>query len=130
MTLLPVLPITIPLAGAVLCMLFRRSLTVQKWITIAFSFLILLTSLCLMVHTCDGTIAVMHFGSWTAPFGITLAVDMLSSVMLVLVGLLAVGVSIYACFDLDQPRMQFGFFPAGADFADGGERGVCDRRSV
>ena len=111
MTLLPVLPITIPLAGAVLCMLFRRSLTVQKVITIAFSFLILLTAICLMVHTRDGTIAVMHVGNWTAPFGITLAVDMLSSVMLVLVGLLAVGVSVYACFDLDQPRMQFGFFP-------------------
>ena len=111
MTLLPVLPITIPLAGAVLCMLFRRSLTVQKWITIAFSFLILLTALCLMAHTCGGTIAVMNVGNWDAPFGITLAVDMLSSVMLVLVGLLAVGVSVYACFDLDRPRMQFGFFP-------------------
>ncbi|VGO17332.1 Na(+)/H(+) antiporter subunit D [Pontiella desulfatans] len=111
MTLLPSLPITIPLAGAVLCMLFRRSIAVQKAIAFCTSAIILLTSLCIMAHTKNGTIAVMNVGSWQAPFGITLAIDMLSSVMLVLVGLLAVGVSAYACFDLDRPRMQLGFFP-------------------
>lgn len=111
MTLLPALPIIIPLAGAVLCMLCRKSLGLQKFFALAFSTLILLVALCLMAHTRDGTIAVMHVGGWQAPFGITLVVDMLSSVMLLLTGLLAVGVSVYACFDLDRPRMQFGFFP-------------------
>jgi len=111
MNLLPVLPITIPLAGAVLCMLLRKNIAVQKAITLVTSFTILLVSLVIMAQTKDGTIAVMHVGSWQAPFGITLAIDMLSSVMLVLVGLLAVGVSWYACFDLDPTRMKFGFFP-------------------
>jgi len=37
--------------------------------------------------------------------------DMLSSIMLVLGGLMALAVSIYACFDLDQPRIRFGFYP-------------------
>jgi multicomponent Na+:H+ antiporter subunit D len=111
MTLLPVLPITIPLAGAVLCMLFRKRLSVQKVIALATSLAMLLIAICLMVHTRGGDLAVMNVGDWQAPFGITLAVDMLSSVMLVLSGLLAVGVSVYACCDLDQPRMQFGFFP-------------------
>jgi multicomponent Na+:H+ antiporter subunit D len=111
MTLLPSLPITIPLAGAVLCMLFRKSVAVQKAIAFATSIVILLTSIYIMVQTRDGTIAVMNVGGWQAPFGISLAIDMLSSVMLVLVGLLAVGVSWYACFDLDAARMQFGFFP-------------------
>jgi multicomponent Na+:H+ antiporter subunit D len=111
MTVLPSLPITIPLAGAVLCMLFRRNIGVQKAIALFTSFLILLTSLFIFAATKDGTIAVMNVGDWPAPFGITLAIDMLSSVMLLLVGLLGVGVSAYACFDLDEPRMQFGFFP-------------------
>ncbi|MDF7801783.1 proton-conducting transporter membrane subunit [Pontiellaceae bacterium B1224] len=111
MTLLPSLPITIPLAGAVLCMLFRRNIRAQKGIALFTSFLILLTSLTIFASTKDGTIAVMNVGDWPAPFGITLAIDMLSSVMLLLVGLLAVGVSAYACFDLDEPRMKFGFFP-------------------
>lgn len=111
MILLPVLPIVVPLAGAVACMLFRRSLAMQKAIALLFSTLILLTALGLMAQTRGGTIAVMNVGSWPAPFGITLAVDMLSSVMLVLAGLLAVGVSTYACFDLDAPRIKYGFFP-------------------
>ena len=111
MTLLPAFPIIIPLGGAVLCMLLRRSVTAQKVIAGSTALGILLTAICLMVHTQDGTIAVLNAGSWPAPYGITLAVDMLSSVMLLLTGLLAVGVSVYAMFDVDLPRMQYGFFP-------------------
>jgi multicomponent Na+:H+ antiporter subunit D len=111
MSLLPVLPVIIPLAGAILCMLCRRSLALQKVLAITVSTLLLLTAICLMVHTREGAIAVMNVGNWQAPFGITLAVDMLSSIMLVLGGLLALAVSVYACFDLDQPRIKFGFFP-------------------
>lgn len=111
MTLLPVLPIIVPLAGAILCMLFRRSVALQKAIAVGVSTLILLVAGCLMAHTADGTIAVMNVGSWEAPFGISLTIDMLSSLMLVLAGLMAVAVSIYTCFDLDQPRIKFGFFP-------------------
>ncbi len=111
MTLLPALPIVVPLAGAVLCMLLRKNIAAQKAIALATSFLILLVSLVIMAQTKDGTIAVMHVGGWRAPLGITLAIDMLSSVMLLLVGLLAVGVSVYTLFDLDAPRTRFGFYP-------------------
>ena len=87
-----------------------------------------------MIHTHEGTVVVMHVGGWTAPYGITLAVDMLSSVMLVLAGLLALTVSVYACFDLDEARVRFGFFPGkvredpqgaqpGSGFRTGGQEG-------
>jgi multicomponent Na+:H+ antiporter subunit D len=111
MTLLPALPIIIPLAGAVLCMLFRRNSAVQRDLALTVSILLLIVAVGLMAYTRDGTIAVMHVGGWDAPLGITLAIDMLSSVMLVMAGLLAVAVSAYACFDLDTPRVKFGFFP-------------------
>ena len=45
MTLLPALPITIPLAGAVLCMLARKHIGLQKVIALITSVVILLTSL-------------------------------------------------------------------------------------
>jgi multicomponent Na+:H+ antiporter subunit D len=111
MILLPVLPIIIPLAGAVLCMLLRRNPALQRFLAVSVSVLLLGVALCLMIHTHEGTVVVMHVGGWTAPYGITLAVDMLSSVMLVLAGLLALTVSVYACFDLDEARVRFGFFP-------------------
>jgi multicomponent Na+:H+ antiporter subunit D len=111
MILLPVLPIIIPLAGAILCMLFRQSLQAQKVLAVIFSITMLLISVTLLVAVRGGEIAVMNVGGWPAPFGITLVVDMLAAVMLVLGGLMAVAVSIYACFDLDEGRVRFGFFP-------------------
>ena len=111
MTILPLLPVIVPLAGAVMCMLSRRSLGLQKTFAVVFSTLLLLVSILLMRETCDGTLAVMHVGSWPAPFGITLVVDMLSNIMLLLTGILAVGLSVYAVFDLDDDRVGHGFFP-------------------
>ncbi|MEE9367568.1 MAG: proton-conducting transporter membrane subunit [Pontiella sp.] len=111
MTLLPSLPIIIPLAGAVLCMLMRRNIAAQRVIALVTSGIILLISLYIMMLTKDGTIAVMNVGDWQAPYGITLVIDMLSSVMLLLVGLLAVGISIYAGAALDTERVKYGFFP-------------------
>ncbi len=111
MILLPVLPILVPLAGGILCLLFRRSLTMQRVVGIATSALMLLIALALLAYTREGKVAVMNVGNWEAPFGITMAVDTLSSIMLVLGGLMALAVSIYACFDLDQPRIRFGFYP-------------------
>ena len=67
MNLLPALPILLPLAGGILCMLLRRSIAVQKAVVMATSLLLLLSALCLMAHTKDGTIAVMHVGGWQAP---------------------------------------------------------------
>ncbi len=111
MNLLPVLPILIPLAGGILCMLFRRSLIMQRIVGITTSALMLVIAFALLAYTRQGNIAVMNMGDWEAPFGITMAADTLSSIMLVLGGLMALAVSIYACFDLDQPRVRYGFYP-------------------
>ncbi len=111
MILLPVLPIILPLAGAILCMFFRKNLIAQKVFAVIFSSLMLTVAIGLLMSVRGGEIAVMNVGNWPAPFGITLVVDMLSAIMLVLGGLMAVAVSVYACFDLDQGRTRFGFFP-------------------
>ncbi len=111
MTLLPVLPILIPLAGALLCMLLRSRSGAQKVLGVGVSALMLAVAAMLLMHTAGGEIAVMNVGGWAAPFGITLVVDMLSAIMLALGGLMALAVSFYACFDLDAGRIRYGFFP-------------------
>ena len=60
MTLLPALPIIIPLAGAVLCMLFRRNLAVQRGLSLSVSTLLLFVAIRLMAYTRDGTIGDRH----------------------------------------------------------------------
>ena len=111
MTLLPVLPILIPLAGAILCMALRNRFGTQKVLGVGVSTLMLAVAAVLLVRTAGGEIAVMNVGGWAAPFGITLVVDMLSAIMLALGGLMALAVSLYACFDLDAERIRHGFFP-------------------
>ena len=63
MTLPPVLPITIRLAGAMLCILFRSSLILQKWLRLRFSFLLLLPARCLLVRTCKARMAAINGGT-------------------------------------------------------------------
>ncbi len=111
MNILPVLPILLPLAGSILCMLFRRSLLLQRILGTATSFMMLAVAFVLLAEAGTGRVAVMNLGDWPAPFGITMAVDTLSGIMLVLGGLMASAVSVYAWFDLDQPRIRFGFYP-------------------
>lgn len=111
MSLLPALPILIPFAGAVVTMLLRKQVLAQRLVTFITCVGMLLVSGVLFRATADGTIAVMQVGNWQAPYGITLAVDMFASVMLVLTGLLAVSVTWYTFFDLDLPRIEFGFYP-------------------
>ncbi len=111
MTLLPALPILLPLAGAIACMLLRRHGALQRGLNILFSVLILGAAVALLAAARDGSILVLQAGGWPAPFGISLVVDLLSAIMLVLGGLMAVAVSVYAWFDMDEGRMRFGFAP-------------------
>ncbi len=111
MMLLPALPILFPLLGGILCMLFRCSLAFQKTCAIIISILMLAVSGTLLGLTSGGVIAVLHVGGWAAPYGIVLAIDMFSAVMLTLGALVALAVSVYACSDLDEGRIRSGFFP-------------------
>lgn len=111
MNLLPVYPIIVPLAGAILGMLFHRRIALQRLIAVVFSVIMLIVAISLLACVRTGTMLVMNVGNWPAPFGITLVVDLFSSIMLVLAGLMAVTVSLYACFDLDEARVRYGFTP-------------------
>ena len=54
MTLLPVLPIIIPLAGAILCMFFRKNLAMQKSFAVLFSSLMLGVAIGLLMSVRGG----------------------------------------------------------------------------
>lgn len=53
----------------------------------------------------------MQPGGWPAPFGITWVVDLLSAIMLVLAGLMALAVAVYAVADIDDQRQSLGYHP-------------------
>ena len=112
MNLIPALPIIIPLLCALLALAKRGSILWQKIIGIFSSLLLLLISILLVLKVANGSAPlILHTGSWIAPYGITLVVDMLAAAMLLLSAILALAVSVYSCGDLDEDRFRFGFVP-------------------
>ena len=112
MNVIPALPILVPLLGALVALVGRRSLVWQKTVGILTSLLMVGVSALLVVKVADGTAPlVLHTGGWAAPYGITLVVDMLAAALLLLSAVLAATVAVYACGDLDDDRFRFGFVP-------------------
>jgi multicomponent K+:H+ antiporter subunit D len=61
----------------------------------------------LVEQAATGTLAVVHLGSWPAPFGIVLVVDRLSAMMLALTSVVAVPVLLYASGGWDSHGRHF-----------------------
>lgn len=101
---LPVLPLLLPLLGAILLILppLVDSDRAQRVTGTLIAFLMLLAA-CLLLwqvhHT--GTI-VYAMGEWSPPFGIVLVADRLSTMLLVLTSFLLLSVQLFSCAGDDQ----------------------------
>ena len=110
MNTLIVLPILIPLSSAVACLLAWRSRLIQRIIGVAGAAGQLTTALVLLATVRrDGVIAT-QLGSWPAPFGITLAADLLSAIMTVLGALMGFAVVVYSLGSIDRRREAHGYY--------------------
>jgi multicomponent Na+:H+ antiporter subunit D len=99
-----------PLISAVLCLLFLRSLRVQRLVGVAGMAVLLGMGLWLMAEAADGTVQVVAFGDWPAPFGIVLVGDVMSSIMIVVSAVIGLAVAVYSLADIDQRRERFGYY--------------------
>jgi multicomponent K+:H+ antiporter subunit D len=94
---LPILPIAIPLMGAALALLVgEKSIARQQTITWICIALMLGVSMVSINHTASGYLSVYLVGNWQAPFGIALALDKLSAIMLLLTSIIAAVVMLAA----------------------------------
>ena len=108
---LVVAPILIPLTSAAVALALWRYPTAQRWLAVGSSAGLLVASLLLLQRVSDEGIQVVQAGGWPAPFGITLVADLLSAIMLVLAGLMALAVSVYSIASVDERRQSFGYSP-------------------
>lgn len=111
MTWLLVWPILIPLATAALCLVAWRQPKLQRGLSLV-GMLVLFAGAALLLGGVwhSGPIA-LQAGDWPAPFGITLAADTFSALMVLLTALIGLGTAIYALGDLDTEREILGFHP-------------------
>ncbi|MCS7251563.1 MAG: Na+/H+ antiporter subunit D [Anaerolineae bacterium] len=110
-SLLLVLPLLIPLSTAVLGLLIRRKPHLQRVLATAGAGLLLTSGLGLLVSVQQGGIHTVQIGAWPAPFGITLAADLFSAIMVVLTGLIGLAVVLYSLGSIDPQRERFGYYP-------------------
>src|SRR5262245_40713486 len=111
MTALLLLPILVPFAGAIASLLAWRSTAIQRAVSVITSMALLGVGGALLSAVQRQGILVVQVGNWPAPFGITLAADLLSAVMVLIAGIVAVAVAVFALGSLDAGRERFGYYP-------------------
>ncbi|MBN2433484.1 MAG: Na+/H+ antiporter subunit D [Acidobacteria bacterium] len=111
MSLLPVLPVIIPLLTAALSLAMARHRTLQRGLSLAGSAGLVAAAVTLLATVRHEGIIAVEIGSWPAPFGIVLVADMLSAIMVLASSLLGLSVVVYALGNVDQARVSFGFHP-------------------
>jgi multicomponent Na+:H+ antiporter subunit D len=104
-----VLPVLIPLFTAISLLLLRRNMGVVRVLAFSGSGLSLLTAGYVLMGVIRDRVWVTTIGGWPAPYGITLAVDLLGAIMLAAAALVGTFVLIYSigCMDADRERAGF-----------------------
>ncbi|MER2555574.1 MAG: monovalent cation/H+ antiporter subunit D [Thauera sp.] len=103
-----ILPILLPaVVGAVLVIVARHDALLARALSLTSAVLMLGIAIMLLVMASDGSVRSYALGAWPAPFGIVLALDRLSALMLVLTAVLGLGVLVYAVCGWDQRGRHF-----------------------
>jgi multicomponent Na+:H+ antiporter subunit D len=111
MPILMVAPILIPLVTACAAALLWQRPDLQRRLGLIGAISLLGAAALLLLRTADGTILVAQMGNWAAPFGITLVIDLFSAIMLVITGVMALAVAVYAMGPQALERDRAGFQP-------------------
>ncbi|MGE0702626.1 MAG: proton-conducting transporter membrane subunit [Vicinamibacterales bacterium] len=102
-------PVLVPMGAMALNACLSTHRVAQRAVSLIAVTLMFGTSLFLLnvIHT-QG-VQVVRFGGWPPPFGVVFAADALSGAMVVITGLLALGVLLFALGDISQHEEQAGF---------------------
>ena len=105
------LPLLLPILGAVSMLIFTRSPRTQRFGGVFFSGLTFLASLNLVFVVDEVGYIVLQSGGWAAPFGISLVADRFAAVMVAVAAFMGFGVAWYAVGEIDSERLRRYFFP-------------------
>jgi multicomponent Na+:H+ antiporter subunit D len=109
MNILVLLPILIPLFTAIGVLLARRRPRLRRVVNLSGAALLLAAALSLLSLVWREGVQVVRVGGWPAPYGITLAADLFSALMVLLAALMGLGVIIYGRATVGQRAEHFGY---------------------
>jgi len=111
MSWLPVLPIILPFAVAALCLTARKDFKRQQMLSMLGAMLHFGVCLALLFHVCKNGMVTSQIGDWPSPFGITLAADHLSAIMVAVTGTLSLAVMLYSTAEIKSHMIAAGYHP-------------------
>jgi len=106
-----VLPIVIPLLAAALLLVVPARAVLQRSVALTASAGQLIAGLALFRQVQVDGYLVLQVSDWAAPFGITLVADVLSSILVVAVGIVGVAVGASSFAGVDPRREAYGYHP-------------------
>lgn len=119
MSVLVPAPFLLPVLAAGLAMMLGRHPRVQRVITVAVLGSLVAVSAALLVQVDRQGTQVVDPGGWPAPFGVTLAVDMLSALMLVVSSIVLLSVLVFTLGQGRRDAVSAVFHPAYMTLAAG-----------
>ena len=111
MSNLVVLPVLVPLATAIVCLVLRRFRSAQRAASVGGAALLLVVAAALLVRVDTAGIQVLQVGGWPAPYGISLVADLLAAIMVLLTGVTGLAVAVYSLGSIDEAREAHGYHP-------------------
>ncbi len=109
MSWLILLPLLVPLTTGILCLVLPNRST-QRVLGLVGALGLLAAALTLLTQVHHRGIQAVQVGNWPAPFGITFVADHLAALMVLVTGVVAVVVALYALAESDQSREQLGYY--------------------
>ena len=104
-----VLPLLAPLLTAVILLLVPRRPLLQRWISFAGSIIEAIVAINLFVQVERYGIQVLQSGGWSAPFGITLVVDLFAAMLIAATSIVGLAVTASSFAGVDPKREAFGY---------------------
>lgn len=108
---LVILPVLLPLLSAALSVVLWRSQSAQRAIAGLGTAALLVASIFLLQATWEHGFLVMEMSNWPAPFGIVLVADLLSALMVLMVGIMGISVVLYSFAVTTDEYEKFGYYP-------------------
>lgn len=105
-----ILPVILPLLGAIAVFFAPRRIRIHKIAATIAVTATLLFDLALLAYVKDGTIAVFSAGGWPIPYGIAFAADIFSALMLTVAGFVALAILIFSFQSVDEGRERYSYY--------------------
>lgn len=106
-----VLPIILPLLAGMVAVFFRQYPMAQRAVVLAGLLAAVAASLVLLDQVSNDGVQVLHVGGWQAPFGITLAADMMSALLVLTACIVGLACLLYAFGSIGKERERHYVYP-------------------